>query len=30
MTISRGFGGAMNIETITVNGTVDEKLYKPE
>ena len=30
MTITRGFGGAMNIETITVNGAVDDKLYKPE
>lgn len=30
MTISRGFGGALNVETIEVNKPVDEKLFKAE
>lgn len=30
MTISRGFGGALNIETIAVDKPVEEKLFKAE
>ena len=30
MTISRGFGGALNLEKVEVNKPVDEKLYKAE
>lgn len=30
MTVSRGFGGALNFEKIEVNKPVDEKLYKAE